>query len=733
ILADAVLHSTLPADEVLREKDVILREIAMTQDDPDNRLWESVFATAFREHPYRQPVIGHRDVFAAVSREELLGYYRDRYVPNNIVVVIAGGVDPARARGLVEEHFGKSARSSLGPVLVPGEPAQLGPRRWNRAEKVEVARAALTWPIPGLADRNSPVLDLLAIILGGGDSSVLWQELREKRKLVHSVDASAWNPGSSGLFCVSFTCDGGGRPRAEEEVLRILAAHARPSAFTRAQVRKAYMQSVASEVGARKTVSGQAARLGLSEVVVGDLDHSRAYFGQLAVAGPADLARAVREFLVPERITSVSIEPEAAGAAAPRPPVAGKGPREFEEITLANGARILLQPDRRLPNLHLRLVSNGGPLLEKKGRRGSSALLATLLTKDTKARSAAATAKRIEEVGGSFSSASGDNTLSIAAEVLPSDAELALGLVSDAVLHPLFRDSALATERQAQLAALREENDDVVALARRLLRRRFFGQHPFAIGAQGDEAGVEATTAADLRALRGALLTGPGTVLAVAGDFDRKRLLPRLRDFLQQLPKAAREPAPAAFEGPSETGSLVERQPREQAVVMQGFPGAPIGAADYYAGEVADELFSGMASRLFERVREQKALAYFIRSGRTATRGTAMFSFSAGTQPGKEDEIFAEIAAEVQRVASGGVGEEELRRCQVRLKAGMKKVLQANSSRAMQAAVDSLQGRGPNHVLRYDELIDSVTLADLSAFAARHLNPERSLRLVVRP
>ena len=69
ILADAVLHSTLPADEVTKEKDVILREIAMTTDDPDNRLWDTLFSTAFREHPYRQPVIGHRDVFAAVAPE----------------------------------------------------------------------------------------------------------------------------------------------------------------------------------------------------------------------------------------------------------------------------------------------------------------------------------------------------------------------------------------------------------------------------------------------------------------------------------------------------------------------------------------------------------------------------------------------------------------------------------------------------------------------------------------
>src|SRR3954465_6922537 len=95
LLADAVLHSTLPAEEVTKEKDVILREIAMTKDDPDNRLWDAVFSASFREHPYRQPIIGHRDVFSAVTRDDLVNYYHARYVPNNLVVVIVGDIDPA--------------------------------------------------------------------------------------------------------------------------------------------------------------------------------------------------------------------------------------------------------------------------------------------------------------------------------------------------------------------------------------------------------------------------------------------------------------------------------------------------------------------------------------------------------------------------------------------------------------------------------------------------------------
>jgi zinc protease len=229
------------------------------------------------------------------------------------------------------------------------------------------------------------------------------------------------------------------------------------------------------------------------------------------------------------------------------------------------------------------------------------------------------------------------------------------------------------------------------------------------------------------------LLVGQGAVLSVAGAFDPERLLPKLEAFLLRIPKGTALAAGPLFTGSAEVGYFVEKQPREQAVVLEGYPGAVLDAGDFYAGEVLDELFSGMASRLFERVRDQKALAYFVRSGRTACRSAALFYFMAGTQPGKEGEVLEEIAIEIARVQSGDVAPEELRRCQVRLKAGHRKALQTNAARAMQAAVDVLQGRGANHGKAYDTLIDSVTVKDLTAFARSHLQASKRIQLVVRP
>jgi zinc protease len=732
LLADAVLHSTLPADETAKEKDVILREIAMTKDDPDNRLWEALFSTAFREHPYRQPIIGHRDVFSAVTHADLVGYYQARYVPNNLVVVIVGDIDVAATRAAVEQHFGAAPRARLAPVLVPAEPLQLAPRAEHRFEKVETTRAALAWPIPGLTHDDAPVLDLLATVLGSGDSSVLWQDIREKTGLVHTIDASSWNPGTSGLFCISFTADADKRPAATAAIEKALARCV-ARGFTAAQLKKALRQIVVGEINTRKTMSGQAARLGAAEVVVGDLDYSRAYFERLRDVTPAELRRVLLTYLAPTRLTSISLNPSASAPGAGQSPGAVAAAPDFQEIKLANGARLLLQPDRRLPNLHFRFIMQGGPLYEEPGKRGATALLATMLTKDTRHHSSAAVAEFIEEVGGSFYPFSGNNTLGLALEVLPPDAARALAVLEEAVRSPAFKPTTFKLEREAQVAALQQDADDVVTFARKLGRRKFFGPHPLAIDAHGDEAGVKALTPADLATMQRRLCVAPNVVLAVAGDFDPRKLVPKLRAFLAKLPSDAAPVAGKDFGGPDPAADLVEKQPREQAVVLQAFPGPRAHADDFYVGEVADELFSGMASRLFERVREEKGLAYFVRSGRVVGLDTGMFYFFAGTQPGREAEVLGEIEAEIARVSAGGVEPAELLRCQTRLKAARRQSLQTNAARAMQAGVNALQGQPVNDWKNHDARIDAVTIADLAAFAQRYFQRRRRTQLIVTP
>ncbi len=732
LLADMTLRSTLPADEVARERDVILREIAMGDDDHDRRHWDALARTVFKTHPLREPVIGHRDVFSAVTRDELLAYYRERYAPNNLVVVIAGDISADAARAAVEKHFGSAPRRRLAPVYQPSEAPQLAPRVFRETAEVELSRGAVAWPSVALTHPDAPLLDLLAVVIGYGDSSPLWQQLREKQRLVHSIDAHHWSPGEAGLFALFFTADPDKRDAAERAIRRELK-RLETTGFKPAELKRAVRQLVVGEIGGRKTVSRRASRLGSAEVVAGDLDFSRTWFARVAAATPADLRRVLRQYLLPARENVVSLDPAPKTAVATEKKQAKAKPAaDWTLRTLPNGVRLLLRRDERQPNLHIHLVCEGGPLHEAPGKRGATALLATMLTKDAGKRDAAQVAAAIEAVGGSFSPLSGNNTVGLAIEVLPGDAALANELLHDAVLAPASAARNFEVERDAELAHLQQDEDDVVSAGHRLAREKYFGTHPLALDAHGNQDSVKALKPADLRALWKKLAVGGNTLVAVAGDFDEKKLVPALTRWLAKLPRGA-APARPARHTPAKAAEHAQARECQQALVFDAFPGPGALDRDDTVATVLHEILSGMAARLFERVREEKGLAYFVSASRVVGVEDGMFYLYAGTQPGKENEVLAEFDAEVARLAAGEIEAEELARAITRLQASRRMRLQTNAARAGEAAVRTLLGLPLETLEETDARLAAVGAKDVAKFAREWLAGARRQRLVVRP
>ena len=733
VLSDIVLHSTLPAAEVERERDVILREIDMGLDDPDRQLTQALFRTAFQRHPYREPVIGHRELFARVSRSELMEYYAARYVPNNMVVSVVGAVAAADCIEAIATAFGASPRGRLAPVQIESEPVQLTPRREDILGDFNVFRGGIAFKVPHLSHPDSPKLDALAHALGGGESSLLWEQLRNRRKLVHYVDCRNWNPGDSGLLMISYVCDPE-RGAEVETAIRCLIDEVVAQGFARDVVQKACRQALSAEINGRKTMSGQATRLGLGEVVIGDSNYARQYLHRLRAVDNGDLQAMARTYLVDANLAAVTLGPPAKAAAAAQAEVSGPALEAFETIEFESGARLLLQQDQRLPKVHLRAILRGGPLYEPGGQRGVSALLAELLTKDTAKRSADEISLQIESIGGSFQSTSGNNTIGLACEVLPMDWELAVELISDALTQPVFDPATFERERQAQIANLKEEDDEILDFGFRRLREHFFEGHPFAVGPGGRIDDLERLTLEQVRQHFQELVRAGNLILVASGDFERDWLLGRLGPLLE------RELYPAAFAARLNAVPQVvtarehiEVLEREQSVVLQAYPDAGICDADFVVSEVMNELFSGMSSQLFERVREDLGLAYYVGSTRVIGLNGGMFAFYAGTHPGGVNEVLAEIDHEIQRVMRGEVSEAELARCRTRLKAARPMSRQTIGARAMHAGLQLCYGLPLNDDAEHAAQLDAIDAARLARFARRNFDPANRVQLVVGP
>src|SRR5437667_10531984 len=203
ILCDILQNATLPADEMAKEKQVILREMDMNQDDPGQRSARRLFETAYTKSPYRFTVIGYPDIYNEVQREDVFLYYREKYAPNNLFFTVVGDIKFKEVEAQIRSAFAKSKTRPMPPCVLPEEPKQVAPREVLEEAPIEMGHFHLGWHIPQLRHPDVPLLDVLATLLGSRRSARLYQEVREKKGLVTSVDAWTYTPGNPGLFGMS--------------------------------------------------------------------------------------------------------------------------------------------------------------------------------------------------------------------------------------------------------------------------------------------------------------------------------------------------------------------------------------------------------------------------------------------------------------------------------------------------------------------------------------------------
>ncbi len=308
LLGDAVFNSILPDDEFDSERDVILREIDMGLDDPDRLVSRLLFENAYLKHPYQYPVIGHEELFKKVSHENLKEYYYRRYIPANTVMVVTGDFCSNDIKPEIEKLFSSYSKDKFDEPLIFPEPKQSSVRENNSFKEVNLSRGCLGIKIPSFKHVDSPALDLLSLIMGHGNSSVLNQNLREKKRIVHHIDTSVWNPSDEGLFLVTYLCEEHNRENVQSAIMDEIA-QIKEQGISMHQLEKAMRQLIVNEVNVRKTVSGQASRLGYAEVVVGDINYLKNYFSKLLHVTTDIIQEISSKYLIKDHMTSVSLNP----------------------------------------------------------------------------------------------------------------------------------------------------------------------------------------------------------------------------------------------------------------------------------------------------------------------------------------------------------------------------------------------------------------------------------------
>ncbi|MEM0896261.1 MAG: pitrilysin family protein [Verrucomicrobiota bacterium] len=729
VLTDIVTKAAVPEEEFAQEQEVIRREIAMGNDDPDSTLSELLFSTAFVSHPCKYPVIGHRRLFDRVSRDALYQYYKNRYSPENLFFVVAGDIEGDDILTFLEQSAGKLQAQPFQDPALPVEPRQTGRRVVHRPFATAVTSMGMAWRIPTLDHPDSPALDILASILGEGRSSRLYREIREEKKLVHGIDAYSYAPKFAGVFVISAECEPENRDPTIDAVVD-LVRDVQDAGVTEEDMQKACSRILATQFSTLSTVSGQASDLGSNWHETRNLDFTRDYLQALQDVSPDDVREVARKYLVDSGLSIVSLNPMAdeAGPSPSAPTITSSKKSEIQKTELANGLTLLVHENRKTPLVSIASTFRAGLPGETRETNGISQLCARTLLKGTTALSADEISSRIESAGGSIRFSAGNNSMGIGARVLRPDLSNALEILSDVAMNASHPEDALNREREVQLASVRENARQPFPTAVRQLRESLFPDSSFGLSRFGSKESLPSITREAVKAFREQHFGGKNGVITVFGDVDAVEVSDEVAARFGGLPVGEsryREVSPIP---PLRENSVLETRlaEKEQAVITIGFRTCALDHADTDALEVIDEACSDMASRLFARIREELGLAYYVGTSQFPGLHDGAFYFYVGTDPARANEAEKELIGQIESLVTEGVPEDELARVKAAYRGKTLLELQSNGAYAQTTGLDELFGLGFDHYQKSLATIESLEAESVRSvcekyFAAPHV------------
>lgn len=750
VLADAVCHSLFDADELNREIEVVIEEIRRAADSPGQVGWQRMFGQAFAGHPYSLPVLGSEESVRGMTPERMRAFWQKHYTAPNTTVVICGDVTAEEAEQAVAAAFADQS-AARAPAKPAGHALPLPAGQHVEASKFSESRCLLAWPIPHLTHRDVPAIDVLALVLGQGDSSRLVQRVQRDLRLANDIGASSWTPQYGGLFAVTILTSADRLAAARQETLRMIE-QVRRDGIDPAELQKAKHNVVAEATYKLETVQGQAQSLGYFAAATGDPHWDRTYADRVEAVTVDDVRRAARNWLRADTAQVVALlgqdadnvqlpdanaelsellsEFASPASLAVRAPDVVDG---IERIVLPSGDILLVQPDYSVPLFGLRAAAVGGLRAEDPTCNGRSHLLGNLLTRGTAQRSSKEIAHEIENLAAGLAGSAGRNSLGLQAMGQSKHARQIVELFCESLFDAELPDDSLEQERQSQLEDLRHQGDAPSRQALRAMAEGLYGSHPYAMDLLGNPASVQALTRAELLAyVRGRLAPGRLTY-AVSGAIDPAQLA----EWLSERTPTGRTPLPAVVSRPVDRPTQ-KRQIRpvahkQQAHLAIGFVGARLHDPQRYALDVLATVLSGQSGRLFMELRDRQSLAYTVSAMHVEGLDEGYFALYMGTSPEKVDQALAGLYAEVDKIRQDGVSALELERAKRSLAGSIAIGLQPRSSRAATLCLNELYGLGREAYRGQIDSLLGVSAGQVLQAAREVLDVDRCVEVVLAP
>lgn len=660
------LAGNLSPEMLERERGVVKNEKRQGENRPYGRVWTRMAEQLYPyTHPYSWSPIGSMEDLDAATLDDVREWYQTWYGPNNAILVLAGDIDVAEARALVEKYFGgipPGAPTTRLSAWVPKLDANIRDRMQDRVPQARVYRI---WHVPGAGARAAHALELYADLLAGSDSAPLQRALVYDQKLATDVGAFVWTSQLSGQLMVYASVKPGSDVAATEAALDAVIAASLEKPAGPESLQRARMRTLAPMVRGLERLSARAGLLAESQATLGRADGYLDRLADLQAIDASEIRATAREWLSRHHYTMV-VEPFP--TLAPKtsdldrkllPPLAPPPALAFPEVQrerLANGLDLVLMRRPSVPVLQLALSVGAGIAVDPPEQRGLGQMASDLLLKGTRNQDAYALADARDALGAAIWTEHAQDETVVAMTALKSQLQGSLALYADIVRNPAFPADMIEVQRKQQLAGIDQQRANPNGMAMRAAMPLLFGAtHPYAqAGGLGNAESVAAIDRDALAAWHTRWFVPGNATLIVAGDIgmaELKALAQASFGDWQGALAPTRPMPPAEFSGAGRI-YLIDKPEAPQSVIFAGHPLAAGARADELALETVMRNFGGMATaRLNRNLRLDKHWSYGSWGGVSSARGPRTFSVVAPVQTDRTRDAMVEVRKEIEGLA----------------------------------------------------------------------------------
>ncbi len=659
------------------QRGVVQNEKRQSDNQPygllEYRVLEGLFPPG---HPYRWSTIGSMEDLNAAKLDDVKDWFKQYYGPTNAAVVLAGDIDVATAKPLMEKYFGAIAGGN--PV---GRRAAWVPQRTENTrdilyDRVPQARISRNWAVPGYETRDALLVSLAADIIGGGKTSRLYKSMVFESAIATSASLAVQDQEIVGIAEMEINVRAGQDIAAAEKLAAQTLSTFLEKGPTRAELERSKTSIRAGVLRGLEKVNGRSSVLAEGLLYANNPGHIDQVLSWLDSATPKDLQQAAAKWLdngwhqidvVPfgtqSGIASTVDRKKGLPAVTSTPDLIFPA---LQEAVLANGIKIILAERGGSPLVEMAMQFEAGSAADPADLPGLAGVTMNMLDEGAGGKTAIQIAETLEGLGANLATSSQLDTARVRLSALKEKLVPSVALWADVILRPAFAGTDLERLRRNQLAAITQEKAQPQGLALRLLPPALYGaSHPYGkpFTGSGTEAAIKSLTIANIKTYQQTWLRPENATIYVSGGVSLAELKPLLdKQFGSWKPSAVPRGVKSSLAATPATGvrvAIIDKPGAPQSFILAGRVGSPANAPDYIEQSLANDVLGGaFTARVNMNLREAKSWSYGAFTFSPDALGPRPWLIFAPVQSDKTKESIQELLREIKefngkRPASG--------------------------------------------------------------------------------